>query len=130
MKRTFLMSGALLGLFGIILGAYAAHGLEKIADLDAVDSFETGVRYQMYHAFFFLFMGIWDGLARTAQKILFWIIWVGLIFFSGTIYLLVMGKVWSMNLSFLGPVTPLGGLLLISGWVFLGYHILTQKSVK
>ena len=65
MKRTFLMSGALLGLLGIILGAYAAHGLEKIADLDAVDSFETGVRYQMYHAFFFLFMGIWEDRKST-----------------------------------------------------------------
>ncbi len=130
MKRTFLITGAVLGLISILLGAFAAHSLERIVDADSVGSFETGVRYQMYHAFLFLFVGIWDGMNKKSRTLLYRLILVGVILFSGSIYVLVIGKAFSANLKYLGPVTPVGGVLLIAGWIFLLYRILTQKKEK
>ena len=128
MKRTFLITGCLLGLIGILLGAFGAHGLERLVDTEGLASFETGVRYQMYHAFFFLFLGLWDGLTAKSKTILFRLTLTGVILFSGSIYLLVMAKAFSVNLKFLGPVTPVGGVLLISSWIFLLYTIWTKKK--
>ncbi|TAI47942.1 DUF423 domain-containing protein [Flagellimonas allohymeniacidonis] len=130
MKKTFLLAGAVLGLLAVLLGAFGAHGLEKIVDKDAVESFETGVRYQMYHAFFFLFVGIWDGIGIKKQRLLFWLVLMGIILFSCSIYLLVLGPVLSWDLKIIAFLTPLGGTLLIGAWFFLGYFILTKKSTK
>ncbi|MEM9361618.1 MAG: DUF423 domain-containing protein [Bacteroidota bacterium] len=128
MKRTFLITGSVLGLTGIILGAFGAHGLERIADADGVDSFVTGVRYQIYHAFFMLFVGVWDDMDKRFKKILYGLTLTGVILFSGSIYALVLGKAMSINLTYLGPITPLGGLLLIMGWFFLVYCIWSKKK--
>ena len=58
MNRTILLTGTVFGLLAIGLGAFGAHGLEKLVDAEAIDTFETGVRYQMYHALFLLFLGM------------------------------------------------------------------------
>ncbi|PRX56540.1 DUF423 domain-containing protein [Flagellimonas meridianipacifica] len=130
MKRTFLITGAILGLIGILLGAFGAHGLERIADYESVDSFETGVRYQMYHAFFFLFVGLWGGMKGKSEVILYRLTLTGVILFSASIYILVIGKALSFDLKYLGPVTPVGGILLIFSWIFLAYSISTQKRAN
>lgn len=109
------MLGALLALLGVMLGAFGAHGLKTMLDASALETFEVGVRYQMYHALAILLVG---GLA--AQASLLWrkraalLFIIGSVLFSGSIYLLVLtGQKW------LGPVTPLGGLCLMLGWVAL-----------
>nr|WP_298996883.1 DUF423 domain-containing protein [uncultured Allomuricauda sp.] len=130
MKRTFLITGVILGLIGILLGAFGAHGLERITDYEGLDSFETGVRYQMYHAFFFLFLGIWDGLSGKSAVILYRLTLTGVILFSGSIYVLVIGKALSFDLKYLGPVTPVGGVLLITSWILLLYCILNKKTMS
>jgi len=113
--RMYLLIGALLALLGVMLGAFGAHGLKNILDASALATFEVGVRYQMYHALAILLVG---GLA--AQASLVWrkraalLFMIGSVLFSGSIYLLVLtGQKW------LGPVTPLGGLCLMLGWVAL-----------
>ena len=129
MKRTFLITGCLLGLVGILLGAFGAHSLERLVDTEGLASFETGVRYQMYHAFFFLFLGLWDNtLGVRSQTVLYRLTLMGVILFSGSIYMLVIGNALEFNLKYLGPVTPVGGVLLISSWIFLIYSILTKKK--
>ena len=129
MKKTFLITGAVLGLIGILLGAFGAHGLEKLVDADGLNSFETGVRYQMYHAFFFLFLGVWDNsIGERAKIILYRMTLTGVILFSVSIYVLIIGKAFSFNLKYLGPVTPVGGVLLIFSWIFLIYHISSKKK--
>ena len=130
MKRTFLITGALLGLLGILLGAFGAHGLERIADYESVDSFKTGVRYQIYHAFFFLFVGLWDGVHGKLAIVLYRLTLTGVILFSLSIYVLVIGKAFSVNLKYLGPVTPVGGVLLITAWIFLLYCIFKKKTIE
>ena len=113
--RMYLLIGALLALLGVMLGAFGAHGLKNILDASALATFEVGVRYHMYHALAILLVG---GLA--AQASLVWrkraalLFIIGSVLFSGSIYLLVLtGQKW------LGPVTPLGGLCLMLGWVAL-----------
>ena len=114
---------------GILLGAFGAHGLERLVDTEGLASFETGVRYQMYHAFFFLFLGVWDNtLGGRSQTVLYRLTLMGVILFSGSIYMLVIGNALEFNLKYLGPVTPVGGVLLISSWIFLIYSILTKKK--
>ena len=113
--RTYLLIGALLALLGVMLGAFGAHGLKHILDANALATFEVGVRYQLYHALAVIVLG---GLA--AQANLRWcrraalLFIVGCVLFSGSIYLLALtGMKW------LGPVTPLGGVCFMAGWVAL-----------
>ncbi|MEL6483439.1 MAG: DUF423 domain-containing protein [Bacteroidota bacterium] len=119
MKRTFLISGALMGMIGIVLGAFGAHGLEKIAEPDAVDSFETGVRYQIYHAFLLLFLGLWDTKKQKVQRFLLGLLLIGVVLFSGSIYGLVLDPWFSFEFKKLALLTPLGGTLLILAWGLL-----------
>lgn len=96
------------------MGAFGAHALEKILDTAALDSFETGVRYQMYHALLLLLVGTFNFLSEKSQKIIFYLLLFGIILFSGSIYLLVLFELTQIAL-----LTPLGGGLLIVAWVVL-----------
>ncbi len=127
MNKTILLTGTLFGLLGIMLGAFGAHGLEKLVEPEAVDSFETGVRYQIYHAFFLLILGIWDGLDIKKKKIIFGFIGLGTLLFSFSIYLLAVNSLVSFDFKQLAFLTPIGGSILILGWTFFGFYILTKK---
>ncbi len=122
MHRGFIGLGALLGALAVAFGAFGAHGLEKLTD-DAkiLHGFTTGVTYQMYHALVLLVVGIVFGKFSPG-----WLNWSGIFFitgillFSGSLYLLTFLKIENSSaVKFAGPVTPVGGLFLILGWVFL-----------
>lgn len=130
MNRTILLVGTAMGMLAIVLGAFAAHGLEKLVDAQAIDTFETGVKYQMYHALFLLFLGIWSGLSLKPKKIVFTLILLGVVLFSFSIYLLALNSLTSFDFKIIGFLTPIGGVLMIMGWIYLGYHILTQKAIN
>lgn len=130
MNRTILLVGTAMGMLAIVLGAFAAHGLEKLVDAQAIDTFETGVKYQMYHALFLLFLGIWDGLPSKPKKIVFTLVLLGVVLFSFSIYLLALNSLTSFDFKIIGFLTPIGGVLMIMGWIYLGYHILTQKAIN
>lgn len=82
MNKKLLIAGSILGILGIILGAFAAHGLEKLVDTDAIKTFETGVRYQLYHAFLLLIVGSTSFLGLKLKKIMFYLVLIGLLFFQ------------------------------------------------
>ena len=130
MNRTILSTGVFMGLLAIILGAFGAHGLKKLVDASAVETFETGVRYQMYHALFLLFLGLWTGLADNYKKRVFVLVLIGVILFSFSIYLLALNSLTAFDFKSIGFLTPLGGVFMILGWVFLGYFILTKKPLN
>lgn len=130
MNRTIVLVGIALGALAIILGALGAHGLEKIVDENAVETFEIGVRYQMYHALFLLFLGIWPSLAINYKKKVFGLVLAGVVLFSFSIYLLALNSLTSFDFKSIGFLTPIGGVFLILGWGFLGYCVLTKKGVK
>lgn len=109
----------------IILGAFGAHVLKARFSPEILGSFETGVRYQMYHGLgimlIYILGKVKPGLKISASVIC---LFLGCLLFSGSIYLLCFNSVWQINsLSFLGPITPIGGLLLITGWIVLWVNV-------
>lgn len=128
MDKKILLTAAILGITAIILGAFGAHALKKVLTETQLQSFEIGVRYQMYHAFFLLFIGIFTFLNEKERLIIFWLTISGVLFFSGSIYLLATNGITNLKTKWLGPITPIGGVLLISAWGYLFYSILCKKS--
>ena len=117
MKKYFLIWGFLLGLLAVILGALGAHALKPLLTEVQLDSFETGVRFQMYHALLLIILSQIPSIANRTVLIL---IVLGTLLFSVSIYLLnVQAPLGLGSLNFLGPITPIGGLLLISAWLLL-----------
>ncbi len=126
MSRKFLITGAVFGLLAVILGAFAAHGLKNLVSEEAVGSFETGVRFQMYHAFLLLILGVVN-LNDLKFRWTYILIVVGTIFFSGSIYLLATNELTSFDFTKIALVTPLGGTLLIVSWAILVFKFSKLK---
>lgn len=127
MNKRILMTGVILGILGIVLGAFAAHGLEKLVDEEAIKTFETGVRYQIYHAFFLLILGGTSFVDIKSKKIILFLIILGVIFFSGSIYGLATNELSSFDFKTIAMITPIGGLLLILGWIVMLIGIMRNK---
>ena len=119
MSDIALQSGSLFGALAIILGAFGAHALKKILNAEQLKSFETGVKYQMYHAIVLLIIGFNIDESTSNYAAIVWCFIFGIILFSFSIYLLVISSARDKKLKFLGPITPIGGLLLIAGWLLL-----------
>lgn len=120
------VTGALLGFLGVLFGAFGAHYLKRKLSAEQARSFETGVRYQLLHAILLLvlsfnlsFSSPLDGYIVSA------FLW-GTLLFSFSIYGLVLSEVYGKKWRLLGPVTPLGGLLLLVGWALLGYSFVAN----
>jgi uncharacterized membrane protein YgdD (TMEM256/DUF423 family) len=119
MQTIVLTTAAIFGTLAIILGAFGAHLFKKFLPEDKLQSFEVGVRYQMYAALALLTVGYNNDFSQSAQQWAFYGISIGTVLFSCSIYGLSFASYWKVNLRFLGPITPLGGLLMIVGWVAL-----------
>jgi uncharacterized membrane protein YgdD (TMEM256/DUF423 family) len=130
MHKNFLVAAAIFGGLAVALGAFGAHGLEGITkDEKILHGFQTGVQYQMYHAFALLAVAVlFDKLPVNWMKWAGMCFIAGIIFFSGSLYLLTFFKIRESNaVSFLGPVTPVGGLSFIAGWLCLAVAALKKK---
>jgi uncharacterized membrane protein YgdD (TMEM256/DUF423 family) len=121
MNKTFLSVGALSGALAVILGAFGAHGLKEITSAEVIEVFKTGVQYQMYHTLALLVVAI--VYERLQNK---WIKWagylfsIGIIFFSGSLYLITALKASEKTVpALIGIITPVGGLVFIAGWLSL-----------
>ena len=128
MDRKIISTGAILGMIAIILGAFGAHTLKKVLSMEELSTFETGVRYQMYHAFFLLFIGMINDLSQKAKKTIYNLVLFGVLLFSGSIYLLATNSLTSFDFKVIGFITPIGGLLLILAWVVLLLHFIKKKA--
>ncbi|MDF2477374.1 MAG: hypothetical protein K0S24_2857 [Sphingobacterium sp.] len=117
MNNIVIITAALLGALAIILGAFGAHAFKKILSAEKLDSFEVGVRYQMYAAITLLVLGLNLSFDYQSERVAYYLITLGTLLFSGSIYFLSFAEYWKKNLKFLGPITPLGGLLMIMGWI-------------
>ncbi|WP_343488082.1 DUF423 domain-containing protein [Allomuricauda sp. d1] len=126
MNKTILLTGLVFGVLAIVLGAFGAHGLKKVLTVDELSSFETGVKYQMYHALFLMLLSILSLNAAT-KKPVFYLITFGVILFSFSIYLLATRTVTGIDFRKIGWITPIGGLMLILGWGYLFFAVLTKK---
>jgi uncharacterized membrane protein YgdD (TMEM256/DUF423 family) len=119
MDKIALISGAFFGLTAVIFGAFGAHLLKKKLSTDLLHSFETGVKYQMYHAIVLLVLGFQLNNQISIDNYIINFFIIGIILFSFSIYGLVLSSANNKKLKFLGPITPLGGLCLALGWGLL-----------
>lgn len=124
MEQLALIFGAIFGLLAVIFGAFGAHLLKKKLTLEQLNSFETGVKYQMYHAIVLLILGFQLGSEFTLNWYIILAFIIGTILFSFSIYGLVISSAKKKKLKFLGPITPLGGLFLVIGWLLLIYRFI------
>ncbi|MCY0978934.1 DUF423 domain-containing protein [Chryseobacterium wangxinyae] len=127
MKTITLIFGATYGMLSVILGAFGAHALKKILSVERLESFETGVRYQMYAAFFLLIAGYILKFDTSSQKWISILMIVGTMLFSFSMYGLSLQDYLGANLKFLGPITPLGGLFMILSWLLLIFYFVKNK---
>jgi uncharacterized membrane protein YgdD (TMEM256/DUF423 family) len=115
LTKTFWIAGCLLALTAVAAGAFGAHGLRDRLAEDLLEIFETGARYQMYHALALLAVAWasshWTGSMTTAAG---WLFIAGTLVFSGSLYLLALSGV-----RWLGAITPLGGVMFLAGWACL-----------
>lgn len=121
MHKSYLISGCLLAALAVILGAFGAHGLKQIVPPETVSTFETGVRYHIYHSFALIATGIlFDKGRKSWMKFAGISFILGIVLFSGSLYLLTIIKATdTVGLSKLGIITPFGGLFFIAGWIAL-----------
>ncbi len=128
MDKKILLVGLVFGILSIVLGAFAAHGLKSKLEVSALQSFETGVKYQMYMALFLLFIAVQTYFPSSVKFHVFWTALLGTLLFSGSIYLLSTQAISQINFKKIGFITPIGGLFMIVSWCIPLIHILTAKK--
>ena len=137
MSRKILIWGLVLAMLSVVFGAFGAHALKNLVPSDKLTIFETGVRYQFMHAFALLALSLYvaqNGNTHLGNASIRWtsqFFLLGILFFSGSLYLLTFQTLCSYNYSkIIGPITPLGGLCFILGWAFWAAHVWRHKVDK
>ena len=124
MRKKIVLTGVVLVLLSIVLGAFGAHKLKELIDVKDLQTFETGVKYQMYIGLSFLIIGFNGDKIKTHLSLTVILIGIGILLFSGSIYFLSLKLLIGDWVKYLGPVTPIGGLLMIIGWILIFIQIL------
>ena len=122
--RVLIMAGGILGLLGVVAGAMGVHALRDTLDARALSTFETGVRFQMYHALALLAVGLLAGQWKTGIVKLSGVLFtVGVVLFSGSLYILAI-----TGIGVFGAIAPLGGLSLMAAWTSLIVGAIRQRD--
>jgi uncharacterized membrane protein YgdD (TMEM256/DUF423 family) len=129
MNKQIILTASFLGLIAVILGAFGAHGLEgKISDYH-IGTWKTANQYHFYHTFALLFLSTFSRAKNTSIRVSFFAFVIGILLFSGSLYILSVREITGFgNPSILGPITPLGGVCFIIGWVGLFIAALKNRS--
>ncbi|WP_339625387.1 DUF423 domain-containing protein [uncultured Maribacter sp.] len=130
MKKTILITACLFGMLAVVLGAFGAHGLKNLVDLDAVATFETGVRYQMYHTFFLFVLALLPDSMLKSKRPIYLCVVIGVVLFSFSIYILALNDLMQFDFKMFGIVTPIGGVFLIAAWVLMFFAIMKSQVLK
>ncbi|RAJ37123.1 DUF423 domain-containing protein [Pedobacter cryoconitis] len=128
MNRKIILTASFFGAVAVILGAFGAHGLKNVVAPDQLAIWSKGVEYQFYHTFALLFLSTFARFRNKLVDFAYYCFTIGIIFFSGSLYLLATREVLQLSwVNIVGPITPLGGLLLITGWIFLFFAALKNR---
>ena len=127
MNKKIVLVGVVFIIIAIILGAFGAHAFKDILTDERLASFETGVRYQMYHGLALLILGFNTDKLSFSLKWTTRLIIAGVLLFCVSIYFLAMQDILGISLKFLGPITPLGGVFMILGWSLLAKNLISNK---
>ena len=128
MNKTIFTTGIVFGTTAVLLGAFAAHGLKSVLTPDALESFKTGTTYQMYHALVLLIVAGITKISDQKKKTIFWTFTLGILLFSFSIYALATDALTAINFKSIAFITPIGGLLLILGWILLGISYFKENK--
>ena len=123
--NNFEIFGITFAMLSVVFGAFGAHMLKKRLPESALQSFEVGVRYMMYHGLALLILSL---MPLEEKEIISWIFIAGTFIFSFSIFLLSLQPILKVNLKWLGPITPLGGVLLVFGWILLFYRFIRENN--
>jgi len=116
---------SVLGILAVVLGAFGAHALKNKLSIDGLNSFETAVRYQMYHVIVLLFVNTYRGFSNKAKKNISYLFFLGILFFSGSIYAIQFTETTAKSIWF---ITPLGGLFFMIGWGMMFWNFNKKTS--
>lgn len=120
MNKRIIIIASVFGMLAVILGAFGAHGLKKLVSIDQLDAWHTAVQYQFYHTFAMLFLATFSRFRSRAINAASWFFTAGILLFSGSLYLISAKDILNIDsLSLIGPLTPIGGVFFILGWVSL-----------
>lgn len=122
MRKSFIRTGSFFAMSAVILGAFGAHTLEAVLEAKQLNTFETAVRYQFYHSLALLFLGLWLYFRKTKTMEYAGLAFIlGIVLFSGSLYVLSVREWLNLKVNWLGPITPLGGTFFIIGWAIILY---------
>ncbi|NBC56801.1 MAG: DUF423 domain-containing protein [Bacteroidetes bacterium] len=127
MAKKLKLFGAFFGMTAVIIGAFGAHTLAEQIDAESLRSFETGVKYQMYHALLLIILGFNLKTVRKTHSFVFYMIVIGIIMFSGSIYGLATNGLTSFDFTTIAFITPIGGSLLILSWLLIFVSFLNKN---
>ncbi len=120
MNKRIIIIASIFGILAVVLGAFGAHGLKAIISESQLSTWETAVQYQFYHTLALLFLATFSRFKSRAINAASWFFTFGILLFSGSLYLLSLKDYLNItDTAVLGPVTPIGGVLFILGWVSL-----------
>ncbi len=128
MNKRIILTAAFFGAVAVLLGAFGAHGLKSLVDASSLEIWQKGVDYQFYHTFALLYLSTFARYRNKLINIAYFCFSLGIVFFSGSLYLLATRSI--LNISFInliGPITPIGGLLFVLGWIMLFFAALKDK---
>lgn len=128
MNRKIIVTAALLGVLAVVLGAFGAHALKERLSVQQLDTWHTAVQYHFFHLFAILFLSTFSRFRNGLILMAYYFFTLGIVLFSGSLYLLSCRDLlaWSF-IKYLGPITPIGGLLFILGWLTLAFAALRNK---
>ncbi len=131
MNKSFLIIASILGCTAVMLGAFGAHGLKELINENQLRIYEKGVSYQFYHTLALFITAML--LERNSSKYFKWAGYcfvIGVLLFSGSLYILATADISGINKTIIGPITPLGGLGFILGWLFFMIGSMNVNTTK
>lgn len=128
MNKQIIFTAAIFGAVAVVLGAFGAHGLRALITERQLEVWQTGVQYNFYHVFALLFLSTFTRFKIKLIAAAYYLFTLGIVLFSGSLYLLSCRELLSWGwLGILGPITPVGGLLFIAGWICLAIAALRHR---
>ncbi|CAM4035186.1 Uncharacterized membrane protein YgdD, TMEM256/DUF423 family [Pedobacter westerhofensis] len=128
MNRRIILTASFFGAVAVMFGAFGAHSLKNVLSADQLAIWTKGIEYQFYHTFALLFLSTFARFRTKLVDISYFCFTIGIVLFSGSLYLLATREITHISfVNIIGPVTPLGGLLLIAGWAMLFFAALKNR---
>jgi len=128
MNKRIILTASFFGAVAVLLGAFGAHGLKALIDAPSLEIWQKGVDYQFYHTFALLYLSTFARYRNKLINIAYFCFTFGILLFSGSLYLLATRSILHLQfVDILGPITPIGGLLFVLGWIMLFFAAFKDK---